>query len=200
MFLLRNIAFMIAHGKTVISEELFEKHFVCDLTKCKGACCVEGDAGAPLEKEEVIILEKEYNNIKPFLRKEGIAVIEKEGTSVIDDYDGELVTPLVNNKECAYVVFDDTGTTLCGIELAWKEGKTSFRKPVSCHLYPIRIESYSSFDALNYHKWEICSPACSLGQELKVPVYKFAKDSLIRKYGQDWYKELEVIAVEWLKR
>jgi hypothetical protein len=191
---------MIAHGKTVISQDLFEEQFVCDLKKCKGACCVEGDAGAPLDLQEVKILKEEYNHIKPFLRKEGIEAIEKQGTAIIDDYDGEFVTPLVNEKECAYVVFDDKGTTLCGIEIAWKEGKTSFRKPVSCHLYPIRIQSYPSFDAINYHKWEICSPACSLGKELKVPVYKFAKDSLIRKYGEDWYSELELIAEEWLSR
>jgi hypothetical protein len=191
---------MIAHGKTIISEDLFEAHFVCDLTKCKGACCVEGDAGAPLDADEVKILDQEFSNIKPFLRKEGIKVIEEMGTSVIDDYDGEPVTPLVNEKECAYVVFDDKGTTLCGIELAWKDGKTEFRKPVSCHLYPIRIEAYSSFEALNYHKWDICSPACSLGKELKVPVYKFAKDSLIRKYGEGWYAGLEEIANQWTNR
>jgi hypothetical protein len=191
---------MIAHGKTVISQDIFEAHFVCDLNKCKGACCVEGDSGAPLDKEEVLILEKEYSKIEPFLRKEGIAVIAEQGTSTIDEHDGELVTPLVNNRECAYVVFDDKGTTLCGIELAWKQGKTTFRKPVSCHLYPIRIQSYASFDAVNYDKWEICSPACSLGRELKVPVYKFAKESLIRKYGEPWYNDLEIIAKEWLSR
>lgn len=191
---------MIAHGKTVISQDIFEAHFVCDLTKCKGACCVEGDSGAPLDKEEVLILEKEYEKIKPFLRAEGIKAIAEQGTSTIDEHDGELVTPLVNDKECAYVVFDNKGTTLCGIELAWKQGETSFRKPVSCHLYPIRIQSYSSFDAVNYDKWEICSPACTLGKELKVPVYKFAKDSLIRKYGEPWYNELEIIAKEWLAR
>jgi len=191
---------MIAHGKTVISEDIFEAHFVCDLSKCKGACCVEGDSGAPLNKDEVLVLEEEYKKIAPFLRKEGIAAIAEQGTSTIDEHDGELVTPLVNDKECAYVVFDDKGTTLCGIELAWKQGETSFRKPISCHLYPIRIQSYSSFDALNYDKWEICSPACTLGRELKVPVYKFAKDSLIRKYGEPWYNELEIIANEWLSR
>lgn len=191
---------MIAHGKTVISQDIFEAHFVCDLTKCKGACCVEGDSGAPLDKEEVLILEKEYEKIKPFLRAEGIKAIAEQGTSTIDEHDGELVTPLVNDKECAYVVFDNKGATLCGIELAWKQGETSFRKPVSCHLYPIRIQSYSSFDAVNYDKWEICSPACTLGKELKVPVYKFAKDSLIRKYGEPWYNELEIIAKEWLAR
>lgn len=190
---------MIAHGKTIISEDLLAEQFVCDLTKCKGACCVEGDAGAPLTKEEVSLLQEEYPKIKSLLRPEGRAVIAEVGTSVIDDYDNEPVTPLVNNKECAYVVFDEKGTTLCGIEKAWKEGLTDFRKPISCHLYPIRIQSYSSFDAVNYHKWEICSPACSLGKELKVPVYKFAKDSLIRKYGQSWYEELEIIAEEWLK-
>lgn len=182
---------------TVVSSEVFEEAFVCDLSKCKGACCVEGDAGAPLEEDEVIILEQEYSTIKPYLRKEGIEAIEQQGTSVLDERDGEPVTPLVQGKECAYVVFDDKGTTLCGIEKAWKEGATSFRKPISCHLYPIRTTKYRSFEAVNYHRWEICSPACSLGKELKVPVFKFLKDALIRKYGQEWFDEAEDVAKLW---
>ncbi len=190
---------MISIGKTLVSEDLLEKQFVCDLTQCKGACCVEGDAGAPLEQEEVAILAEEYPKIKDYLRPEGIAAIEAQGTHVIDESDGEPVTPLVNGAECAYVVFDEKGTTLCGIEKAWKEGKTDFRKPVSCHLYPIRIQQYSTFEAVNYHKWQICAPACSLGAELKVPVYRFTKDALIRKYGSAWYGELEQAAEIWEK-
>jgi len=182
---------------TVVSSEIFEEAFVCDLSRCKGACCVEGDAGAPLETLEVKILEKEYENIKPFLRSEGIAAIEEQGTSILDTRDDEPVTPLVEGKECAYVVFDEKGTALCGIENAWKAGKTSFRKPISCHLYPIRINKYRTFEAVNYHKWEICSPACSLGLELKVPVFKFLKEALIRKYGQEWYDEADQVALLW---
>mgnify|MGYP001266680301 CR=1 FL=1 len=191
---------MISLGNTLLSEELFSEQFVCDLQKCKGACCVEGDAGAPLEPAEVDILKKEYSNFENYLRPEGRAAVEEQGTHVIDPMDDEPVTPLVNGAECAYVVFDEKGTTLCGIEKAWRDGKTSFRKPVSCHLYPIRIQRYKSFDAVNYHQWQICAPACDLGKELKVPVFRFAKDSLIRKYGEKWYQELEILAKEWERR
>jgi hypothetical protein len=185
---------MISIDKTLVSDEVLSEQFVCDLQKCKGACCVEGDAGAPLEKEEVSILKQEYPKFKSYLREEGIAAVEKQGTHVIDPVDGEPVTPLVNGAECAYVVFDEKGTTLCGIEKAWRDGKTDFRKPVSCHLYPIRIQRYKSFDAVNYHQWQICAPACDLGKELKVPVYRFAKEALLRKYGEKWYTELETVA------
>ncbi len=190
---------MISIGDTLISEDILEKQFVCDLSACKGACCVEGDAGAPLEAEEVKILADEYEKVKSFLRPEGIKAIEEQGTHVIDELDGEPVTPLVNDAECAYVVFDENGTTLCGIEKAWKEGKTHFRKPVSCHLYPIRVQKYSSFEAVNYHKWKICAAACTLGESLKVPVYKFTKDALIRKYGSEWYSDLEKAADHFSK-
>lgn len=185
---------MISIDNTLVSDELLSEQFVCDLQKCKGACCVEGDAGAPLEAEEVAILKEEYPKFKSYLRPEGIAAVEAQGTHVIDPVDDEPVTPLVNGAECAYVVFDERGTTLCGIEKAWKDGETSFRKPVSCHLYPIRIQRYKSFDAVNYHKWQICAPACDLGKELKVPVYRFAKDALLRKYGEKWYADLEAVA------
>ena len=185
---------MISIGNTLVSRELLEEEFVCNLSACKGACCVEGDAGAPLSKDEVKILEQEYPNIKSFLRPEGRDAIESQGTSIIDETDGEPVTPLVNDKECAYVIFDTNGTTKCGIEKAWEQGQTDFRKPVSCHLYPIRIESYEKYDAVNYHQWQICNAACSLGEELKVPVFQFTKDALIRKYGPDWYGELEEVA------
>lgn len=190
---------MIAIQNTLVSEDLLDKHFVCDLSKCKGACCVEGDAGAPLEDEEIAMLEEVYEEVKPFLRKEGVKAIEEQGTSIKDERDGEWVTPLVNNAECAYVIFEN-GTTKCGIEKAWEEGVVAFRKPISCHLYPIRISSYSSYDAVNYHKWEICAPACDLGKELQMPVYKFTKDSLIRKYGESWYSELEKVAAQWTNR
>ncbi len=155
---------------------------------------MEGDAGAPLTEDEVEILEKEYLNIKPFLRNEGAQSVELLGTSVIDPSDGERVTPLVNDAECAYVVYDDKGVTKCGIEKAWEEGATNFRKPISCHLYPIRIQGYEKYDAVNYHQWQICSAACELGKSLKVPVYQFARDALIRKYGIDWFEELEEVA------
>lgn len=183
---------MIELGKTIISQDIFEKDFVCNLSACKGACCIEGDGGAPVTQKEIKILEEIYPKVEPYLRPEGIAAIKKQGTSV-QDWDGEMVTPLVNGKECAYVIFDEKGITKCGIEKAYEDGLVGFKKPISCHLYPIRVTHYRDFDALNYHKWDICSPACTLGAELKVPVYRFLKDALIRKYGEDWYAEVEQI-------
>lgn len=180
---------MIQIGRTLISEELFTEAFQCDLEACKGACCVEGDSGAPLELDEAEILEKEYDSIAPYLIEEGKQAIHQQGKSVIDS-DGDLGTPLVEGKACAFAIYEG-GKALCGIEKAWKEGATSFRKPVSCHLYPVRIQSYNSFDAVNYHRWKICSPACSLGKELKQPVFVFLKDALIRRFGSEWYTELE---------
>tara|TARA_R110000868_G_scaffold82956_7_gene234065 strand:- start:50628 stop:51197 length:570 start_codon:yes stop_codon:yes gene_type:complete len=184
---------MFQIGKTLVSEEIIDNDFVCNLTACKGACCIDGDAGAPLEDKETEILVDIYQDVKPFLRPEGIAVIEKDGAFVKGD-DGEWETPLVNGSECAYVVFSDNGTAKCGLEDAYNAGVTKWKKPVSCHLYPIRIREYSEFTAVNYHKWEICDPACSLGSELQVPIYKFVKDALVRKFGKIWYAELEKVA------
>lgn len=184
---------MFQLGKTIISEEIIEKDFVCNLSACKGACCIAGDAGAPLEESEAKILEDIYPKVKPFLRKEGIAVIEKQGAFVKSEWD-ELETPLINNEDCAYVIFDEKNTALCAIEEAYNQGEVNFKKPVSCHLYPIRVKDYKEFAAVNYHKWEICDDACALGKELQVPVYKFVKQALIRKFGEDWYAELEKVA------
>ena len=180
---------MILIDNTVISDDIKEQFFVCDLDKCKGACCVEGDLGAPLEKEELEILEENYQKVKPFLNKEGLAAIEKQGTYIVDE-EGDYSTPTVSGKECAYAIYDDKGILKCGIEQAYFAGKTKFRKPISCHLYPIRITQYDHYDALNYDRWHVCSPACGLGEKLGVPIYKFLKDSLIRKYGEEWYEEL----------
>ena len=180
--------------KTIVSEDIIEKDFVCNLNACKGECCIAGEAGAPLEEDEVSIMADIYDKVKPFLRPEGIAAIEKQGTSIVRD--GELETPLVNGAECAYVTFNDKGWASCGIEDAYNAGEVSWRKPISCHLYPIRVQKYSSFSAVNYHRWPICSDACSLGKELSVPVYKFTKDALIRKFGEEWYTELEKTAQE----
>ncbi len=190
---------MIQIGSTLVSEDLLEKEFVCNLSACKGACCVEGDSGAPLLESETGILEEINEIVMPYLRDEGRQAIAEQGPWVIDD-DGDLVTPLVNGKECAYVIFDEKGTTLCGIEKAWNEGDVKFRKPVSCHLYPIRITEYNSFHAVNYDKWDICSDACALGEELNVPVYKFAREGLVRRYGEKWFEELDEVATAWLNR
>ena len=191
---------MIEHRHTLISEDLFEKRFVCDLNACKGACCVQGESGAPLEPDESMQLKKLWPKIKPFIPKKGQQAVAEQGTSVIDS-DGDLVTPLVDgDKECAYTVFDEKGIALCGVEMAWKAGAIPFRKPISCHLYPIRVEKMKFHDALNYHKWPICKPACTCGAKLDVPVFRFLKDSLIRRYGETWYSELEVIHREWMKK
>jgi hypothetical protein len=168
--------------------DVFEKHFVCDLNACKGACCVEGDSGAPLLKEEEKILDEIYEKVKPYMRKEGITEIENQGISVYDA-DGDLTTSLVNNRECVFVTFEN-GITKCTIEKAYLDGKTEFKKPISCHLFPIRIKEYRDFDAVNYEEIKICKPACECGSKLEVPVYVFLKEPLIRKYGEAWYKEL----------
>lgn len=175
---------------TVLSDELFEQKFVCDLNACKGACCVEGDSGAPLELEELDVLENIYEHVKPFMRKEGIEAIEEQGNYILD-LDGEYVTPLVNGAECAYVTFDADGTAKCAIEKAFRAGVVNFPKPISCHLYPIRIAKLQEMDALNYHRWPICAPACDCGSKLDVRVYKFLKEPLIRKYGAEWFAKVD---------
>ncbi len=179
---------MIQVQDKIISLDVFEKHFVCDLNACKGACCVEGDSGAPLLKEEQRILDEIYEKVKPYMRKEGITEIENQGVAVYDA-DGDLTTPLVNNCECAFVTFEN-GITKCTIEKAYLDGKTDFKKPISCHLFPIRIKQYRDFDAVNYEQIKICKPACECGSKLEAPVYVFLKEPLIRKYGEAWYKEL----------
>lgn len=180
---------MIAIENTLVSEDLLEKKFVCDLNACKGECCVAGDSGAPLEKEEIPIMEKIWDKIKPYLPADGVKAIEKQGQYVIDE-DGDYTTPLVKGKHCAFTVFDN-GIAKCGIEQAYNDGKINWKKPISCHLYPVRITKHKNYDAVNYHQWHICKPACECGNKLNVPVYKFLKNPLIRKYGKDWYKQLE---------
>lgn len=186
---------MFQLGKTIVSEDIIENDFVCNLSACKGACCIEGEAGAPINEDEVKILKDIYPKVKPFLRPEGIAAIEKQGTHIETEF-GELETPLVDGKECAYVTFTKDGIASCGIEDAHNAGAIDFIKPISCHLYPVRVQEYSEFAAVNYHRWPICDPACALGKELQVPIYKFVKTALIRKFGENWYAELEKIASE----
>lgn len=182
----------------LVSTQLFDVKFVCDLNACKGACCVEGDAGAPLTYEEVDKIEQDLNEIIPFMTKEGIEAVKKSGVYYLDPT-GEPVTTLVNEKECAFVYFDEKGITKCAIEKANAEGKTDFKKPISCHLYPIRVREYTEYTALNYDEWEICDPACKLGESLNVPVYKFLKEPIIRAWGEDFYEELNEVAEEWKK-
>lgn len=190
---------MIKIGEVLVSDDVVEKEFVCNLDKCKGACCVEGDFGAPLNEDELPILEEIYPIVKPYLTKDAIRVIEKLGTHTTDD-DGDLCTPVIDGRECVYAIYDKQGILKCGIEQAYLDGKITWKKPISCHLYPIRITSKKNFEALNYNKWHICSPACVLGKELQVPVYKFLKEPLIRKYGEQWYGELEQAVEERPKK
>lgn len=189
---------MVEIGRTLISLDIFEKHFLCDLLKCKGACCIEGDSGAPLTKEEAKIIEREYSHFKKYLPENHKKEIKIQGFSIIDS-DGDLVTPLVNNRQCAYSFYDTSGILKCSIEKSFFEGKIEFRKPVSCHLFPIRITEYKRFDAINYEELDICKPGRNCGISNKLPLYTFLKEPLIRKYGSEWYKELK-IAAEHLKQ
>lgn len=184
---------MIIHEKVLISEDVLEKHFICDLKSCKGACCIEGEFGAPLLKEEISILEKELGHITPFLNPKSVEDLNKRG---VWEYDSEKeeVTTCLPTGECNFAVRDEQGILGCGIEQAWKAGATDFRKPISCHLYPIRITQVGEYEALNYHRWEVCKPACKLGKKEQVPVFRFLKEALIRKFGNAWYDELEQIA------
>lgn len=188
---------MIIIDNILISEEIVEEQFVCDLNACKGACCVEGESGAPLDDEELKLLPQAFEAAKEYMTPEGIKTIEEQGLYTDDK---GWKTPLVGGKggPCAYVNYDDNGITYCSIEKAWSAGKTAFRKPVSCHLYPIRINKTHDVEFVNYDEWDICDPACKLGASLKVPVYKFTKEALIRKYGQEFYDTLEA-TIEYMK-
>ncbi len=180
---------MILVGNAVITDDIKDKNFVCNIEKCKGACCVEGDLGAPLTEEELPIMKEIYPKVKPYLSAEGIKAIEEQG-EYIEDWEGDYSTTTINEKECAYAIYDDKGILKCGIEQAHNDGKIDFIKPISCHLYPIRITKYDEYDALNYDRWEICNPACDFGEKLGVPLYKLLKDALIRNYSKEWYEEL----------
>ncbi|MEQ8583457.1 MAG: DUF3109 family protein [Marinoscillum sp.] len=180
---------MIQIDQTLISDDIKEQFFVCDLDKCKGACCVEGDLGAPLEKDELADMEEVMEVVKPYLSAEAVAALESNGAYLLDE-EGDFSTTTIDNKECAFAFYDDKKILKCSIEQAWRDGKTSIQKPISCHLYPIRVAKLHEFLALNYDRWHICAPACELGEKLSVPVYKFLKDPLIRRFGQEWYQRL----------
>ena len=191
---------MIIVQDKLVSEDLVQEQFICNLQKCKGACCWEGDSGAPLEHTELKILDKIYPKVRPFLTEEGQKVIDTEGCYIQDAEDGTYGTSLVNNGPCAFMTKDVNGVAQCGIEQAWRAGEVEFRKPISCHLYPIRVSKneIAGFEALNYDRWDICSAACSLGAEYQMPVYQFLKEAIIRKYGTEFYEELDA-AAEYLK-
>jgi len=187
---------MLIVGSTLVSEDIADVRFVCDCASCLGACCIEGDAGAPLLDSEVLEIKEHIEEIKPFMRAEGLSAIQKNGLVAIDP-EGVKGTPLVNGRECAFVIYHGS-MALCAIEKAWEQKKLSFRKPVSCHLYPIRITNYTDFEAVNYHKWDICKKALTKGRESNTYLFEFLKEPLIRKYGESWYKELLLI-IDYLK-
>jgi hypothetical protein len=187
---------MLQIDDTIISLELLDERFVCDLSTCQGICCIEGDDGAPLENDEVKIIEDLLPIIWDDLTETSKEVIRKQGVSYIDD-DGEPVTSIVNGAECVFTYTDKDGMCKCAIEKAFREGKTDFYKPISCHLYPVRLQKYDEFTAVNYHRWSVCNCARKLGGKLGVPVYQFLKEPLIRRFGQEWFEQLEIADEEF---
>ena len=199
----KDVTMIIGNGYTKnhaqITLDVLREKFLCNLEACKGECCIEGDAGAPVEFEEIEKLEEVLPVIWDELSAEARAVIEAQGV-VYTDEEGDLVTSIVNNKDCVFTCYDEKGCCYCAIEKAFREGKTDFYKPVSCHLYPIRIGDYGPYKAVNYHRWDVCKAAVLLGRKEDVPVYKFLKEPLIRKFGEEWYAELELAAGEMKKQ
>lgn len=190
---------MLQIGNTLISLDLIEKYFCCDLDACKGACCIEGDAGAPITDEEDVRLREIADEVKPYLTPRACQAVEQEGVSYIDS-EGDRVTQLVEGGCCAFACFESEGLCLCALEKARREGKSHFFKPASCSLYPARIKEYPSFTAVNFHKWKICRPAETLGLKKGIRAYEFLKEPLIERFGQEWYDELEFTAKEYLKQ
>ena len=182
---------MLQIDDTIISLNLLDELFDCDLGVCKGICCIEGDDGAPLEPKEVKIIEDLLPIIWDDLSEKSKAVILEQGVSYIDD-DGEPVTSIVNGAECVFTYTDEKGQCKCAIEKAFREGKTDFYKPISCHLYPVRLQKYEDYTAVNYHRWKVCNCARKLGGKLEIPVYQFLKEPLTRKFGKEWYEQLEI--------
>lgn len=176
-----------------ISDEIFETHFLCNLSSCKGACCWEGDFGAPLTNQEKEILIENIDVIKKFLGPASIQRIKEIGLFQFFDEPKFFGTALHENGSCVYLTYDEMGVAQCGIEKAWEAGEIDFQKPISCHLYPIRVteNEETRFSALNYDKWEICNAACALGKEKQLPLFRFVKKAIMRKYGVDFYNEME---------
>jgi len=187
---------MIVIDNKLISNEIVDEQFVCDLNKCKGGCCVDGDAGAPLNKDELAHINEVHDAVLPYLAEENKKELARQGKYVYDKEFG-WVTPTIASKVCVYGIEDNKGIVKCGIEQAYNDGKVKWKKPISCHLYPIRIKQSrdKKTDYVNYEPREdLCSAACTLGKKLKVPVYVFLKDALTRKYGPDFYEALEASA------
>lgn len=190
---------MLQIQNTLVSLDLVEKFFCCDLDACRGACCIDGDAGAPLSEEEDSLLKEMMTDIKPHLTPKAISAIEEEGASYRDP-DGDLVTQLIEGCACVYTCIEKDGLCLCALEKARRAGKKKLFKPISCSLYPVRIKEYDRFTAVNFHKWKICRPAEALGKKKGIRAYEFLKEPLIRRFGQDWYDELDLTAKEYLSQ
>ena len=187
---------MVEIEDKIISDELFEKKFVCDLQKCKGGCCVEGDSGAPLKSKEIREIAKNLSIIKSEMSTKGLNAIKNNDFHYVDS-DGDKVTKLVDGRECVFVVFDKNNIAKCSIESAFRKNKINFNKPISCHLYPVRIKKYDSFTAINVDSWHVCKPACECGTELNIPVFKFLKDAIVRSWGLDFYHHLDSLYNEF---
>jgi len=183
---------IIAIGDILVSTALLTERFACDMAACKGWCCVAGNSGAPLEPEEMGIIEREYSAFAPYMNPQGRAAVQQQGF-VLTDTDGELVTPLISQAECAYACFDESGICRCAVEQAFEAGTTAFRKPISCWLYPVRVQKLATGYALNYHQWEVCANARTRGQQEGIPVYRFVKEALIAKFGAEFYEALDSI-------
>ena len=189
---------LIEVGSHLVSTQLFERKFVCDLNVCKGACCVEGNSGAPLQLEEIDLIEDNLEQIESFMREEGKRAVRESGVFYMDE-DNEPVTTLVNGAECAFVYFDKNGITKCAIESAYRAGKIDFNKPQSCHLYPVRVKKLHDKQVLTYEEWDICAPACACGDKLDVPVYKFLQEPIKRVYSEKFANELALVAEQWIR-
>lgn len=190
---------MIQIDDTIISTDLFDTRFCCDLAVCKGICCIEGDSGAPLEEEELAELEKVLPAVWDDLSEKSKAVIDRQGVSYVD-VEGDLVTSIVDGCECVFTYMDESGMCKCAIEKAYREGRVDFYKPISCHLYPVRIEKLRNGTvALNVHRWNVCKCAFSKGMEADLPLYVFLKEPLIRRFGKEWYEKVEIAAAELAK-
>lgn len=187
---------MIQIEDTLVSLDLIERFFCCDPAQCKGECCVEGDAGAPLEKEEFDRLRNLLPVVWDDLSSEAQAVIHRQGVGYIDA-DNDIVTSIVNGKNCVFTCYDANGVCKCAIEKAYNEGRTDFRKPISCHLYPVRITRYKDYRAVNYHRWKVCRAAELSGEQKRLPLYRFLREPLIRQFGEEWYNALDACAKEY---
>ncbi len=191
--------YMLQIKDTLVSLDLIEQFFCCDLDACLGQCCIDGDAGAPVTEEECEAIRAALPVVEPLMLPRGVDEVRRNGVSYIDE-EGDLVTTIVDGRNCAFTCYAPGGKCLCALEQAWSQGKTTFRKPSSCHLYPVRLTQYPTFTAVNFHHWKICKPAHVLGRKLGLRAYQFLKEPLIARFGRDWYDELCLAAEEYLRQ